>query len=87
MSTDEVAQALGGEVIAEEKADTPATPQPTPPSTPVTQPNAAPQGPSACADCGADISADWADPVKKNAMRMAFVKHRRYLCTTCHEKN
>jgi hypothetical protein len=69
-------------VISESKADTPATPQAaTPPAT--TSAATAPTGPSACADCGADISADWADPAKKNAMRMSFVKKRRYLCTDC----
>lgn len=77
---------LGGEVISEEKTDAPTTPQPAAPSTPVAKP-AAPQGPSACADCGDDLSEAWTDPAKKNQMRMSFVKHRRYLCTTCYEKN
>jgi hypothetical protein len=77
-----IKEQLGGEVISEEPADTPATPQAaTPPAT--SSPASAPSGPSACADCGSDLTADWADPVKKNAMRMSFVKHRRYLCTNC----
>lgn len=83
-----VASELGGEVISEEKTDAPVTPQPAPsPSTAVTQPNSAPQGPSTCADCGGDLSEAWADPAKKNAMRMSFVKHRKYLCIECYEKN
>lgn len=78
---------LGGEVISEERSDAPATPQPAPPSAPVAQPSAAPQGPSACADCGADLTDAWTDPVKKGQMRMSFIKHRRYLCGTCYENN
>jgi hypothetical protein len=81
-----VAEELGGEVISEERTDAPVTPQSAPPSAPASKP-AAPQGPSACADCGDDLSEAWGDPAKKNVMRMSFVKHRKYLCTECYGKN
>lgn len=78
-----VAQQLGGEVISEENSDTPATPQAATPPTPVAQPSSAPSGPSACADCGADLTEAWKDPAQVGALRMTFVKQRRYLCSSC----
>lgn len=79
---DLVRDQLGGEVISTEPADTPATPQPDAPSATPSAPSAA-QGPSVCADCGADLAADWQDPARKNAMRMGFIQKRKYLCSTC----
>lgn len=83
LTPEQVAERLGGEVIAEEKADAPPTPQPAAP--PATAPKpAAPQGPSACADCGGDLAAEWADPSKRDYVRLSFVKFRKYLCTSCY---
>jgi hypothetical protein len=76
-----VTDKLGGTVISEEPADTPGEQSVTPP-TEVAKPSA-PTGPSACADCGVDLAADRADPVKKNAVRLSYVKFRRYLCAAC----
>lgn len=73
---DLVADQLGGEVISEEKTE----PAPAPPAK-------APQGPSACADCGADLTEHWNNPASKQAMRMGFIKHRRYLCPDCNAKH
>ena len=83
MAVSDVAKALGGTVISEEKSDAPSTSQPvTPP--PAEQPKpVAPQGPSACADCGADLAAEWADPALNAYVRLSFVKFRRYLCSSC----
>ena len=80
----QVAERLGGEVISEEKHDAPVTPQAATPPATATKPSA-PQGPSACADCGGDLSAEWADPTKKDYIRLSFVKFRKYLCTTCRD--
>lgn len=81
MTPEQVITAMGGgEVISREPADTPVTSQPAAPSA-TSSASSAQQGPSACADCGADLTADWQDPQKKNAMRMGFIKHRKYLCS------
>ena len=82
MTTEQVTEALGAEVISEEKHDAPVTPQPASPPTTAAKP-AAPTGPSACADCGADLAPEWSDAAKKQNLRMAFVKYRRYICSTC----
>ena len=82
MDPDEVAKALGAEVIAEEKHDTPSTQPITPPPTPAAK--SASQGPSACADCQRDLGPEWADSTKKDYIRLSFVKFRRYLCTDCY---
>lgn len=81
MDPDAVAEALGAEVISEEKNDAPDT-QPAPPSTPVEKP-IAPPGASECADCKKDLTEEWADPSKKDYLRLSKVKFRRYLCTGC----
>ena len=79
-----VAAALGAEVISETPADAPAKQEAAAPSTPVDKPSA-PVGPSVCADCHNDLAPDWADAVKKNAVRLSFVKFRRYLCAACYQ--
>jgi hypothetical protein len=84
MSTEQVAEALGATVISEEKHDTP-TPQEATPPTPAATPTA-PQGPSVCADCGDDLTAEWNDPSKRDYVRLGFVKHRRYLDEKCRNK-
>lgn len=84
MGVDEVAEALGAEVIEDSSADTPA-PQEAPQPTPVSKPNA-PRGPSACADCAKDLGEEWNDPSKRDYIRLSFVKHRKYLCTGCLNK-
>jgi hypothetical protein len=83
LTPEQVATKLGAEVIAEEQHDAPDTPQAATPPAP--EKPSAPQGPSACADCGGDLSAEWADPTKKDYVRLSFVKFRRYLCGTCRD--
>lgn len=81
MGLDEVAAALGAEVIEDSSADAP-SPQQDAPSTPVVKPSA-PQGPSACADCGNDLGEEWSDPDQRQYIRLGFVRHRKYLCNGC----
>lgn len=83
LTPEAVAERLGGEVISTDAGDASATPQSATPPPTVTKPTA-PTGPSACADCGADLSEEWADPSKKDYIRLSFVKYRRYLCTGCY---
>lgn len=86
MTTEQVAEALGGTVISEEQHDTPPAQPPTPPPAPAPAAPKAPQGPEVCADCGDDLTAEWNDPSKRDYVRLGFVKHRRYLDEKCRNK-
>lgn len=85
LSPEQVAEALGATVISHEENDSPGTPQSASPSTPVAKP-AARTGPSACADCGGDLTGELSDPVKRDYLRLSKAKHKRYLCSNCHDK-
>ena len=82
MSVEATAAALGAEVISHETTDAASAPQPATPSTTATKP----AGPSACADCGGDLTNELTDPTKRDYLRLSKAKHKRYLCATCHDK-
>jgi len=77
LTVEETAKALNAEVISVEPTE---PPQATPPAKP------AAKGPSACADCGGDLTAELADPAKRDYLRLSKAKHKRYLCSNCHDK-
>jgi hypothetical protein len=84
MSVEQVAEALGATVISETPADAPSTPKPDVPPPAATEKPTAPKGPSGCADCGTDLAAEWADPTRRDYIRLSFVKFRKYLCGSCY---
>lgn len=77
LSPEQVAERLGAEVI--EVIDHPPTDTPNPPA------GAAVAG-GECVECHSDVSADLADPVRRNYVRLGRVKFKRNLCANCVQK-